>query len=61
MNAQTQIAERAQNYDLDEFLKGQRDCADGVPHEAGKSVSYDAGYSAQYEDEQIMGAQNETV
>jgi len=40
----------------DEFMQGQKDCANGVPHKAGMSDSYDRGYAAQYEMEQIMGA-----
>lgn len=46
----------------DDFLQGQRDCKDGVLHEAGKSAHYDAGYSSQYEAEQLateMGLRNE--
>ena len=50
-----EIAATAQNYDLFEFIQGQADCRDGVPHEAGNSESYDAGYSAQYHLEQIEG------
>ena len=38
----------------DDFLQGQRDCKDGVPHEAGKSKDYDAGYGSQYEAEQAL-------
>ena len=36
-----------------DFVRGQRDCKNGVPHEAGKSASYDRGYAAEYELEQI--------
>lgn len=46
----------------DDFLQGQRDCKNGVPHEAGKSKDYDAGYGAQYSAEQMlteMGLRNE--
>lgn len=42
--------------DADMFLKGQIDCRDGKPHEAGKGESYDRGYAAQYEWEQAQGA-----
>ena len=38
----------------DEFLRGQRDCKDGVPHKPNQSESYDRGYAAQYESEQIQ-------
>ncbi len=61
MNAQAQVAERAANYGLFEFIKGQADCRDGVPHESGKSESYDAGYSTQYELEQIRSARHERI
>lgn len=37
------------------FLKGEKDCLDGVAHEAGKGDDYDRGYSARYEMEQILG------
>lgn len=39
-------------YDISEFINGQRDCKDGVPHKEG-SESYNAGYSAEYELQQI--------
>lgn len=35
----------------DDFLKGQKDAAKGIPHQAGKSEAYDKGYAAQYEAE----------
>ena len=38
----------------DDFLQGQRDCQEGIPHKSGKSDSYNRGYSAEYEREQIM-------
>ena len=37
----------------DDFLNGQRDCKEGVAHEAGKSKAYNDGYSAQYEFDQV--------
>ena len=40
---------------LDDFIKGQRDCRDGVEHKAGKSKAYDNGYAFQYEMEQRLG------
>lgn len=51
-----QIAEIACNYNVNEFIDGQKDCRDGKPHFDGKGESYDAGYSAQYTLEQINGA-----
>lgn len=41
---------------IDDFLAGQRDCLDGIPHQPGRSESYDRGYADQYEREQIEGA-----
>lgn len=42
----------------DEFLCGQRDCIAGVEHEDLGSASYDRGYSAQYQMEQIQSEGN---
>lgn len=38
----------------DDFLRGQRDCKGGMPHKAGQSESYDRGYGAEYEKEQVQ-------
>ena len=38
----------------DDFLQGQRDCQDGVPHKQGMSSDYDRGYACEYESEQVM-------
>ena len=38
-----------------EFVQGQQDCEQGKPHVKG-SDSYNAGYSTQYELEQMRGA-----
>jgi|TARA_Y100000296_G_scaffold33741_1_gene39200 hypothetical protein len=43
-----------------DFLSGQRDCAAGKPHQAGKSEAYDRGYAAQYQHEQNMTALSES-
>ena len=37
---------------IKEFIKGQQDCKDGKQHKDG-SESYNQGYAAQYELEQI--------
>ena len=37
------------NYDAFEFIRGQADCREGVPHKPGESESYDAGYSCEYQ------------
>jgi hypothetical protein len=41
--------------DLFDFIRGQHDCREGVPHKSGMSESYDRGYSAEYQLEQIQG------
>lgn len=38
---------------IDWFLKGQRDCKEGIPHKSGFGEYYDRGYAAQYELEQV--------
>ena len=50
----SQIAEMAKDYDLFDFIRGQADCRDGVAHKDGHGASYDCGYAAQYELEQIL-------
>ena len=49
----------------DDFLQGQRDCRDGVPHEQGKSDAYTRGYGTQYERDQLRSEmtniQNERI
>lgn len=49
----SQIAETACSYDVFDFVRGQADCRDGVPHKDGNGESYDAGYRCEYELEQI--------
>lgn len=39
-----------------DFLQGQQDCREGVPHEDGKGESYDRGYATEYELEQMRSA-----
>lgn len=36
-----------------EYLRGQRDCKDGVEHKAEQSEDYDRGYGDQYSAEQV--------
>lgn len=45
--------------DASEFLRGQRDCEQGIPHKSGQSEEYNRGYAAQYELEQILGANDD--
>lgn len=42
----------SEGYDTFEFVRGQTDCREGVPHQSGQSESYDAGYSCEYQLEQ---------
>ena len=37
------------------FLRGEKDCLDGVAHKDGKGRDYDRGYAARYEMEQLLG------
>lgn len=46
------------NRDVFEFVRGQADCRDGVPHKEGQSADYDAGYRTQYELEQIADSRS---
>lgn len=39
--------------DTDKFLRGQKDCRDGKPHQSGMGKDYDRGYATEYEAEQI--------
>lgn len=54
----SQIAQDAIHYDIREFVQGQADCRDGIPHKDGKGDSYDAGYSAEYQLEQIRSGRS---
>lgn len=49
----SQIAETARHYDVFDFVRGQADCRDGIPHKDGKGESYDAGYRFEYELQEI--------
>lgn len=49
-----QLAEIACCYVMSEFIDGQQDCRGGKPHFDGNGESYDAGYSTQYQLEQIQ-------
>lgn len=44
---------RRRFFDTSLFIDGMRDCERGIPHKSGMSKSYDRGYNAQYELEQI--------
>jgi len=47
----------SEQYNAEQFIDGQRDCREGVPHKAGMSESYDAGYATQFQLEAIQGAE----
>lgn len=53
------IARQAQNYDLFEFIQGMADCREGVPHEAGKTPDYDAGYNTEYAAQECIDNQSQ--
>lgn len=38
----------------EDFLRGQRDCKNGVGHKSNMSSDYDRGYSIQYDLEQVV-------
>ena len=46
---------------VDDFLRGEKDCMDGIPHKEGQSEAYDAGYSSRYTHEQNMAELSEKV
>ena len=37
---------------LNDFIRGEEDCKNGVPHKPDQSRAYDAGYDEQYSKEQ---------
>lgn len=43
----------------DEFLRGQRDCRNGIAHTEGHTEDYNRGYAAGYELEQIKSEWSE--
>lgn len=45
----------------DDFLRGQRDCRDGIPSLPMQSEAYNRGYAAQYEKEQIATEMSKNV
>ena len=44
---------------ISQYEKGEQDCKNGVPHRAGRSREYDAGYGFEYTREQMEGATDE--
>jgi hypothetical protein len=40
---------------VSDFIRGQKDCADGLPHKPGQSEDYDRGYEAQLKTEEQQG------
>ena len=47
------------SFDSYEFMRGQKDCKNGVPHREGQTESYDRGYSTQHQMEQILNARTD--
>ena len=37
-----------------DFVDGQQDCRDGIPHQADRGKDYDRGYAYEYEAEQVF-------
>jgi hypothetical protein len=44
--------------DIDDYLRGQRDCKDGMDARVGQSSNYYNGYAIQYEAEQMLTEMN---
>jgi hypothetical protein len=44
---------------LSDYFQGYDDCEKGIKHLKGKGVSYDRGYNARYQEEQIAGAKQQ--
>ena len=51
----------SEKYDTFEFVRGQTDCREGLPHKSGQSESYDAGYSCEYQLTEINTANSKEV
>lgn len=56
MNHSLEAANAAANHDVIAFVQGQQDCKYGEPHADGKGESYDAGYSFQYQLQEVLAA-----
>lgn len=41
-----------------EFVRGQQDCKEGVPHKPNQPSDYDRGYSTEYAREQVASELN---
>jgi hypothetical protein len=46
-------------YEEGGFMRGERDCKEGVPHKEGQSYEYDEGYAFEYMREQVETARSE--
>ena len=42
---------------LTDWIQGQKDCRDGVPHKDGNGAHYDLGYSEEYAKQQCQDAE----
>ena len=40
--------------DTNEYLRGQSDCKNGLPHQPNQHPDYDRGFAIQYEWEQVL-------
>lgn len=58
--ANEHAADTAQHYDLFEFIQGQADFREGIPHE-DKNESYTAGYNTEYTAQQTIEGQTRAM
>ena len=42
--------------EANDYLRGMKDCQDGLDHKGGQSQDYDRGYNTQYQKEQNLTA-----
>ena len=54
MIANEELKTEDDEFNCDEFLKGQRACIDGAPCHQGASASFARGYGCQYASDQII-------
>lgn len=45
--------------EISDFIQGQKDCHEGIPHREGMSEDYTRGYRCQYEAEQVKAERAE--
>ena len=45
--------------EMDDYLRGMRDCQEGIEHQSGQTKDYDRGYGYQYIQEQNLAVLSE--